>query len=377
MSEMMIQSSTFGIADPAAIAAAERVKAIVLAKFMMAERKPRDMARSRERILETCKRLEFAEKAEYVLPIGGKKIRGPSIRLAETVIQSVGNIDVSTSVVFEDDMNRRIRVEVTDLESNATYSDEVTISKTVERREPKESDTILRKRQNSTGQTVYTIAATDADLAKKENAAKSKIIRNQGLRLVPEDVISEAVDMCRRTIAGGGGASLIDRRKNLLDKFRTVGVTAEMLVAYTRKPIDSLIETDITDLIPVFNALRDGHSEWKDFMPESSESKSSQSMAEKAKEKMKPKPESKETPVEQETIDAESQDSTPDDDMPDRFQQAKYKLDKANTIEQLNAANTWYTKYTSSGTGEITDDEWTQLTDRYNERKKQISGRGA
>jgi len=54
----------------------------------------------------------------------------------------------------------------------------VQINKTVETHKPKGTDIVFGQRENSTGQTVYIIAASESELAKKENAAKSKMIRN-------------------------------------------------------------------------------------------------------------------------------------------------------------------------------------------------------
>ena len=69
--------------DPAAVAAATSAKARIESAFMIALHKPRNVDQSRDRILHACKRPTFAEKVEFAKPVGGKTIKGPSVRFAE------------------------------------------------------------------------------------------------------------------------------------------------------------------------------------------------------------------------------------------------------------------------------------------------------
>ena len=72
----------FGMVDPSAIAAAEAAKAEIQAAYLMALYKPRNEMDARDRIINACKRTELAARVEYSKPVGNKKIKGPSIRLA-------------------------------------------------------------------------------------------------------------------------------------------------------------------------------------------------------------------------------------------------------------------------------------------------------
>src|SRR5574340_473106 len=119
--------------DPAAIAAAEGAKARIQAAYIMAMQKPRSYDDARSRILEACRRPLFAERVEYAKPVGGRTIKGPSVRFAELALREWQNVLTETQVIYEDDEIRRIRVMVFDLETNSQFSKDIQIRKTVER----------------------------------------------------------------------------------------------------------------------------------------------------------------------------------------------------------------------------------------------------
>ena len=138
------------ITDPAAVAAGEAAKARIQSAYIMAYQKPRDDMESRDRILKACKRSEFAGKAEYSKPVGGKSIKGPSVRFAELALREWGNIMTEVTTLYEDDAIRRVRVSVLDLETNAQFTRDIQIKKTVERKSKKgREDDLISERKNS------------------------------------------------------------------------------------------------------------------------------------------------------------------------------------------------------------------------------------
>ena len=64
----------------------------VQAAVFMAKRFPRDENAAMSRIMRACERKGLAAKATYSYPKGGTNVTGPSIRLAEAIAQSWGNI---------------------------------------------------------------------------------------------------------------------------------------------------------------------------------------------------------------------------------------------------------------------------------------------
>lgn len=253
--------------DPSAIAMAEAAKARIQAAYIMALKKPRSEDQARVRILEACRRPEFADRVEFSKPVGGKAIKGPSIRFAETALRLWENIDSDVQVIYDDDNVRRIRVRVTDLETNASFTKELSIRKTVERKSTKGRDgAVIGERVNSYGDKVYIVQATDDELMNKENALVSKAIRNEGLRLIPSDVIDEAIRTAKETLRNRDAIDPAAAKKNVVDKFAGLGVRPKELEKFLKHPLDSISPAELENLRGVYRAINDGEASWADYV---------------------------------------------------------------------------------------------------------------
>ena len=248
----------------AATASAALAKATIEAKFTVALHRPRSVLNARSRLLDACKRPKFADAAIYSKPVGKQAIEGLSIRFAETALQAWGNVDTAANVVFEDDSKRVIRITVTDLETNISYSDESILDKTVERRNVKPGTEVLGERTNSYGDKVFIVRATEDELLNKVNAAKSKAIRNSGLRLIPQDILDEAKEACEQTIMKGGDDPAA-ATKALCDAFQTIGVYPKDLESHLGHSLQSITPKEIANLRKVYAAIRDGEASWNDY----------------------------------------------------------------------------------------------------------------
>ena len=264
------------VAETATAALATQAKAMVEARYVMAMQRPRDLDVVRERLLKECKRPSFAEVARYRKPIG-KGVEGPSIRFAEAALRCMTNITIETLTVFDDAEKRIVRVAVTDLEANVPYSQDVTITKTVERRSVKQGETVIRQRLNSKGEPVFIIEATDDDILNKQGALISKAIRTLGLRLIPGDLLDEAMDAVMETLQKRDAQDPDAAKRRLFDAFSTLGVSAEQLKEFLGHKADVLNPKELADLRGLFSALRDGETTWREIMearlPEADEKK--------------------------------------------------------------------------------------------------------
>jgi hypothetical protein len=262
------------VTDPAAIAAAESVKARIQAAYIMAAQRPRNEDESRVKILKQCDDPRFAEKVEYNKPIG-KGIKGPSIRFAEAALRYWGNIQSDTQTVYEDEKIRRIRVTVTDLETNATYSKDIQVSKVVERRDKKGRE-VVEERMNSLGDRVYIVKATDDELHNKEAALISKAVRNEGLRLIPSDIVDEAIERARGTLMNRDAQDPQAATKKIVDTFAMLNIFPKDLEQYLGHPLRSISPKELQDLRGIYQAIKDGETTWHevtaiDINPETGE----------------------------------------------------------------------------------------------------------
>lgn len=251
--------------ETASTAVAAQAKALVEARYTVALHRPRDLDEVRARLLKECKRPSFAAVARYRKPIG-QGIEGPSIRFAEAAIRCMTNITIETVTVYDDREKRIVRVMVTDLESNVPYSQDVPIEKTVERRQVKNGDEVLRTRTNSQGNTVHIIVATEDDILNKQNALISKAVRTLGLRLVPGDLIDEAMYLVKQTQKNEDAADPDAAKLRLFDAFGEIGIRVAQLKEYLGHDGEALTPKELADLRGLFAAIRDGETNWREVM---------------------------------------------------------------------------------------------------------------
>lgn len=249
-------------AELAVASSAAQAKALVEAKYTIAMHRPRDIMQVRDRILAACKRPMFAERVQYRKPVGGGNfISGPSIRFAEECLRAMTNVDIQSTVVFEDAEKMVVRITAIDLETNTSYGDDVFISKTVERLQPKDRE-VISTRTNSQGKIVYLVACTADELMIKMAAAKSKVMRNNGLRLVPSDIVEEAIETAKHTVEHGG-EDREARAKKTADAFSEIGVKPGDLKAFLGVEITAASPRQLSELREIYAAIRDGDTTWK------------------------------------------------------------------------------------------------------------------
>ena len=259
------QRNSLQYVDPAAVAAAEAAKARIQSAYQMAIYKPRNADQSRDRILHACRRPLFAEKVEFSKPVGTKHIKGPSIRFAELALREWGNILSDVQILYEDDFVRRSRVMVLDLETNASFSKEIQINKTVERKNKSDRE-VLGERLNTQGEKVFIVKATEDELQNKENAAISKAVRNEGLRVIPTDIVDEAMDTAKETLRDRDKKDPDAAKKKVLDSFSEIGVKPKDIQKYLGHSTDTLNPKELADLRGIYRAIKDGEAVWIDYI---------------------------------------------------------------------------------------------------------------
>lgn len=244
---------------------AATAKAQVEARYIIAMNRPRNIMDARASILDACCRPRFAESARYSKPVGSGKVTGFSVRFAEAAIQCMRNIQVDTKTVFEDDDMRTVQITVTDLESNLSYGKDITLSKTVERSSVKEGTVIVGQRTNTNGNKVYIVRATEDELSNKIAAAESKIIRNCGLRLIPQDILDEAEEQIAATLKKGGEDPKAETKK-ICDSFSCINVRPAELEKYIGHALDTISKSELIELREVYSSIKEGESSWNDFL---------------------------------------------------------------------------------------------------------------
>lgn len=257
-------------------------RASIEARWVMAMRRPRNIDDVRQKVIAECRRPGFAQVALYHRPAGNVKdektgkwvpniIEGLSIRFAEVAVRCMTNIDVDVQTIFDGDRDRVVRVIVTDFESNITWRKDVTVKKTVERKQLKRGQRPLGERVNSYGDRVFIVEATDDEVNVKEAAMVSKASRTGILRCVPGHIQDEAKKICRQVAADKTAKDPDAERIKVQDAFATLGVMPSQLSDYIGKPFAQTLPGEIDSLRNLYTAIRDGEITWSEAYTEATD----------------------------------------------------------------------------------------------------------
>ena len=221
----------------------QQMQAEVDLQVATARRYPRDVGTCvREAIDMATASEEIAQSCFYALERGGTVIYGPSIRLAEIIASSWGNIRAESKIVEESDKTVVARATVWDMEKNVMIAQEARRS-------------IVTKGGKRYGNDMINITS---------NAAISIALRNALYRVVPSAVVDEVYQRARQA-AQGTKRPLKERRQQLLSAYQKLGIDKEQ-VEYFIGPIDKVDESKIEQMRGVYNTIRQGEITQEDWL---------------------------------------------------------------------------------------------------------------
>lgn len=251
-------SLTVGSAASEALVA--KARADTEARWIMAMRRPRNLDDVRQSMLKECRRPGFADAAVYEIPRGGNKIVGLSIRFAEVAVRCMGNLQPEVVTIYDDDEQRIVRCTVTDYESNVTWSKDLTVRKSVERKQLARGQRPLGERVNSYGDKVFLVPATDDDVNTKEAALVSKALRTLILRCIPGHLQDECLAVCNRVYADKAAKDPDGERVKVLDSFAQIGVMPSEIEELIGHTTERMSPAELDRLRKLFAAISEGHT---------------------------------------------------------------------------------------------------------------------
>lgn len=266
--------------ETASSAIAAQARAEIESRYTVALMRPRDQDNVRVRLLAECKRPSFAGKAWYQIRRKGAKagkmtgtsgvVEGLSVRFAEAAIRIAGNIWQSTKITYDDDEKRLLNVAATDLETNASYTRDLIVEKTVERRRIPEGreDDVLDTRANADGEVVYLIASTAEELLTKESGLVSRVFRTEALRFIDAGTLDECERQIVETTRSADAKDPEAARKELADAFSTLAVLPADLKTYLGHDLGQCSPAELTSLRALFSGIRDGVTTWAEALAE-------------------------------------------------------------------------------------------------------------
>lgn len=257
---------SLAVGNAATEALVAKARADTEARWIMAMRRPRNLDDVRQDILKECRRPGFADVAIYSVPRGENKIEGLSIRFAEVAARCMGNLQPEVVTIYDDETTRIVRVTVTDYESNVTWSKDLSIKKTVERKFLKKGQRSYGERENSYGQRVYIVDATDDDVNTKEAAMVSKAVRTLILRIIPGHLQDEAFAICAKIAKDKDAKDPDAARIGMLDSFAGIGVKPSEIEEYLGHTTERMAPVEVDSLRRLFAAIRDGETSWREAL---------------------------------------------------------------------------------------------------------------
>lgn len=215
--------------------------------IISAKQFPRDQYQAHQRIMQACKRPSLANKAMYSYPRGGQTVKGPSIRLAEVLLQNWGNMVCGVNELSNKDGESVMQAFAWDLETNTRDVKVFSvphIRKT--RRETKKLDD---------PRDIYELVANQGSRRKRACI----------LSVLPADVIEDAVAQCERTMIEGVKGNIEDRTRQMLSAFSALGVTKELIEKKLEHSLETISPEEFVDLQSIFQSIKDGVAKREDY----------------------------------------------------------------------------------------------------------------
>lgn len=225
---------------------ASREMAEVQAAVVMARRFPRDEIRAVEKIRNACSRPTLAESAVYQYSRGGSDVSGPSIRLAEAIASSWGNLQFGVREVEQRNGESTCEAFAWDVESNTRVVKSFKVSHI---RHTKKGDTMLTDPRD-----IYEMVANQG----------ARRVRACILGIIPGDVVEDAVRQCETTLNAKADTTP-EGLKKVADAFAAYGVTVKQLEARIQRRWDSITAAQVVGLRKIIVSLRDGMSKPEDW----------------------------------------------------------------------------------------------------------------
>lgn len=221
----------------------------VQAAMVIAKRFPRNEVESYNRIMKACQRKSLAERSMYEYPRGDTRVTGPSIRLAEAMAQSWGNIDFGIIELEQKNGESQVMAYAWDLETNTRQTKVFSVPHI---RATKKGGNVPLKDPRD----IYEMVANQG----------ARRLRACILGVIPGDVIDAAITQCEKTLAGDSREPLADTVRAVANTFESeYGVTVPMLEKFIGCKIESFTMQNLIRLKKVYVSLKDGMAKREDY----------------------------------------------------------------------------------------------------------------
>ncbi|MCG8709222.1 hypothetical protein JHU04_002462 [Brenneria sp. 4F2] len=229
----------------------------VQAAMVIAKKFPRDPISAMDRILQSCTRPTLAEGALYSYSRGGSEVTGPSIRLAEALAQSWGNMQFGVRELEQKNGESTVEAFAWDIETNTRQVKTFSV--------PHIRFTRNGKKKLEDPRDIYEMVANQG----------SRRLRACILGVIPGDVIESAVRQCEVTLTSHADTSP-EAIKKMAEVFKTeFRVSIDQIQKRLQCRIEAMRPAQMVQMKKIYASMRDGMSSPDDWFekPEASTKK--------------------------------------------------------------------------------------------------------
>jgi hypothetical protein len=248
-----LQTTEHSLAEQATFEMEARSRAEIEAMIIVAQRFPRDVDKAWLKISKLCKRKRFAEDMLYEYPRGGGTVIGPSVKLARPLATLWGNIKSGFRILRDDGDQITLEGYAWDTETNVYSCPQATFA-----------NLIYRKGKGW-------IRPDERDKLELINRNAAKLVRNAILSIIPPDIVDDAIDLGKQTLASDI-KDLEATRRNMISAFSNYGVTIEQLQAFIARrrgtgecDLSTMTADELASLKMTYNSIVDGNSKPADY----------------------------------------------------------------------------------------------------------------
>lgn len=235
----MMQRSSVGLHVNQGAVAVEMERAIaeVKGQLYLAKSFPRDLASIHAEAMESASHLSMAMQAFYSVPNRGA---GLSIKAAEELARIAGNFQYGHRELSRSEGKSEVEVYARDMEKNNYSTRQITVLHVID---TKNGPRTLKDQ---------------ADIDNRIANVASKQVRGRILALLPKWLVRDFEDRCKQTLAGESVEPVSSRVRKMTQAFTKYGVTPKHLEDYLGHKLDDTTLDDLTNLIGIFNAIKEG-----------------------------------------------------------------------------------------------------------------------
>ena len=252
------QSAMMQVSNAETLAA--QIRSEIDVQVSTAKQYPRNLSQVLNNI-ETLATIDedIAGSCFYTLRRQGKLIEGPSVRMAEIVASSWGNLRTGSRIISNDGKTITAQGLCHDLETNTAVTTEVK-----RRITDKNGKTYNEDMQILTG-----------------NAACAIAFRNAVFKVVPSSLIKKSIDKAKK-VSIGESMTLETSRAKMLAYFKTIGVEEKQILDYLSiEKVEEVNVDMVVELRGLANAIKEGTTSVKEAFTTKVDEKKAKAVAEK------------------------------------------------------------------------------------------------